>query len=94
MAGTISRPGRLRIVAATTIISALGPSELPLRRRKPYIWDVGCTDAGGLLERERELEALAELIRSAGEGVGAAALIEAEAGIGKTALLTAARTPP
>ncbi len=44
----------------------------------------------GLLERERELAALTEMIESAREGTGAAALIEGEAGIGKTALLAAA----
>ena len=45
---------------------------------------------GHLEERERELDALWELIRSAGEGAGAGVLIEGEAGIGKTALLAAA----
>ncbi len=49
------------------------------------------TVAGTLEERARELDALAGLIRSAGQGSGGAALIEGEAGIGKTALLAAAR---
>ena len=43
-----------------------------------------------LLERERELGALAELIEAAARGSGCAALIEGEAGIGKTALIAAA----
>ena len=46
--------------------------------------------AGSLLERERELGTLAELVRSAGQGAGAAAIVEGEAGIGKSALLAAA----
>ncbi|MGZ4343277.1 MAG: ATP-binding protein [Solirubrobacteraceae bacterium] len=47
------------------------------------------TAAGSLLERERELNALAQLMGSAARGSGAGAMIEAEAGIGKTALLAA-----
>ncbi|MGZ4181523.1 MAG: AAA family ATPase [Solirubrobacteraceae bacterium] len=45
----------------------------------------------GLLERERELDRLALMIASANEGLGCAALIEGEAGIGKTSLVDAAR---
>ncbi len=47
--------------------------------------------AGSLLEREHELEALAQRLRAAAAGAGAAVLVEADAGIGKTALLGAAR---
>jgi DNA-binding CsgD family transcriptional regulator len=46
--------------------------------------------AGKLLERDRELGTLAELVRSGVRGTGAAALVEGEAGIGKSALLAAA----
>jgi DNA-binding CsgD family transcriptional regulator len=45
---------------------------------------------GDLEERERELDALFGLIGSASEGSGEAGLIEGDAGIGKTALLSAA----
>ena len=45
-----------------------------------------------LLERGRELEALRQLVRSTSEGAGAAVLITGEAGIGKTALVTAGCT--
>ena len=44
---------------------------------------------GALLERARELATLRRLARSASEGAGAAALITADAGIGKTALVAA-----
>lgn len=40
-----------------------------------------------LIERERELEQLGGLIRSAGRGQGAVALVSGEAGIGKTTLI-------
>jgi DNA-binding CsgD family transcriptional regulator len=45
---------------------------------------------GGLLERERELDRLAMMARSAHAAAGCAALIEGEAGIGKTSLVDAA----
>jgi tetratricopeptide (TPR) repeat protein len=44
-----------------------------------------------LIERERELAALAETIRAAESGTGAAVLLEGAAGIGKTELLRHAR---
>lgn len=47
--------------------------------------------AGSLLERERELEGLRSLIHSARGGWGGAAIIQAKAGMGKTALLAAGR---
>jgi DNA-binding CsgD family transcriptional regulator len=47
--------------------------------------------AGVLLERDRELAVLAGMIGSACEGAGGAAFIEGESGIGKTALVAAAR---
>src|SRR5512141_3084278 len=47
--------------------------------------------APALLEREPELDRLASMIGSASEGLGCAALIEGEAGIGKTSLVDAAR---
>jgi DNA-binding CsgD family transcriptional regulator len=46
---------------------------------------------GGLLERGRELAALAEVIEVARRGCGRAALLDGPAGIGKTALLAVAR---
>jgi DNA-binding CsgD family transcriptional regulator len=48
------------------------------------------TLVGDLEERERELDSLVGLIGSASAGSGSAALIEGEAGIGKTALAAAA----
>src|SRR4051812_28818930 len=45
----------------------------------------------GLLERERELAAIARLCASARDGAGRALLIEGPAGIGKSRLLAAAR---
>lgn len=44
-----------------------------------------------LLERERETEALAALVGALGAGTGGVALIEGEAGVGKTRLLLALR---
>src|SRR5665647_2570474 len=43
-----------------------------------------------MLERERELDTIAGLIRAARQGAGGAVLITGEAGIGKTALIAAA----
>ena len=40
-----------------------------------------------LIERESELAVLDEVVRAAASGQGAAALIEGEAGIGKTRLV-------
>jgi DNA-binding CsgD family transcriptional regulator/mono/diheme cytochrome c family protein len=51
---------------------------------------VALTVADRLLERARELGTLAELVRTASQGAGAAAIVEGEAGIGKSALLAAA----
>jgi DNA-binding CsgD family transcriptional regulator len=45
----------------------------------------------GLLERGRELESLGMLVEAARRGLGGVALVLGEAGIGKTALLDAAR---
>src|SRR5918911_1747311 len=45
-----------------------------------------------LVERERELEALERLIASARAGDGRALVVEGPPGIGKSALLAAART--
>lgn len=45
----------------------------------------------GLLERERELQALDEALASAVEGRGAAVLVEGPAGVGKSSLLAAGR---
>ena len=56
----------------------------------PRVARVGRSAVGGLLERERELDALDELIGRAQQGAGSAVLIEGDAGIGKTALLTEA----
>ncbi len=47
---------------------------------------------GRLLERERELEALAAAIAAAADGTAALVLIEGPAGIGKSRLLAEART--
>jgi len=44
-----------------------------------------------LIERESELTVLDEVVRAAASGQGAAALIEGEAGIGKTRLMRMAR---
>jgi DNA-binding CsgD family transcriptional regulator len=49
------------------------------------------TTVGGLLERDAELDAIRDLLRDARSGDGQLGLIEAPAGIGKTALVTAAR---
>ena len=49
------------------------------------------TEAGRLLERERELDELSASITSATGGAGGSVMIEGEAGIGKTALLAATR---
>jgi DNA-binding CsgD family transcriptional regulator len=46
---------------------------------------------GPLLERERELSSLAEMLERARGGRGGVALVEAEAGMGKSRLLLAAR---
>jgi DNA-binding CsgD family transcriptional regulator len=46
---------------------------------------------GALLERDRELEAIASAVRRACGGEGSLVLVEGEAGIGKTALLAAAK---
>ena len=43
----------------------------------------------GLVERDRELAALGELLDGARGGTGGVALVEGPAGIGKTALLAA-----
>jgi chromosomal replication initiation ATPase DnaA len=45
----------------------------------------------GLLERERELTELGEMVAEARAGQGCLAVIEAPAGLGKTRLLQAAR---
>ncbi|MEA2222137.1 MAG: hypothetical protein QOH83_513, partial [Solirubrobacteraceae bacterium] len=47
---------------------------------------------GVLIERESELAALGEIVDAAAGGHGGAALIEGEAGIGKTRLLGLTRT--
>jgi DNA-binding CsgD family transcriptional regulator/tetratricopeptide (TPR) repeat protein len=47
---------------------------------------------GELLERERELRVLSELLEAACQGCGQLAVVEGVAGIGKTRLLAAART--
>lgn len=47
---------------------------------------------GELLERERELRMLSELLEAACRGGGQLAVVEGVAGIGKTRLLAAART--
>src|SRR5919198_2657203 len=47
---------------------------------------------GGRRERERELAAIDRLCRAAGDGAGQALLLEGPAGIGKSTLLSAART--
>ena len=47
--------------------------------------------AGLLLERDRELERIGECLQRAGQGRGGALVVEGPAGIGKTALLRAAR---
>ncbi|HKQ42753.1 MAG TPA: AAA family ATPase, partial [Pseudonocardia sp.] len=44
----------------------------------------------GLLEREAELAALAQLFASAADGRGGVALVSGEAGIGKTTLVSTA----
>jgi DNA-binding CsgD family transcriptional regulator len=44
-----------------------------------------------LLEREGELDAISRCVRAAGSGEGGSLMLEGPAGIGKTALLTAAR---
>lgn len=46
--------------------------------------------AGRLLERERELERLREQLSAACRGAGAVAIVEGEAGVGKTSVLQAA----
>jgi DNA-binding CsgD family transcriptional regulator len=46
---------------------------------------------GDLLERDRELAALTEMVGAAREGRGSAAVVDGAAGIGKTAVLAAAR---
>src|SRR5215204_396710 len=46
---------------------------------------------GRMLERERELEALAALLARSGSGTGGLAFVEGPAGIGKTRLLGEAR---
>ena len=45
--------------------------------------------AGGLLEREAELAAIADLVDRGSGGVGGVLLLEGEAGVGKTSLLQA-----
>ena len=49
------------------------------------------TTATHLLEREREFDSLARIVRAARDGTSAVVWIEGEAGIGKTALVSAAR---
>lgn len=53
---------------------------------------MGVRGGTGLLERERELAAAARLLEAAIAGDGRVLVIEAPAGIGKTALLAAVRT--
>src|SRR5262245_4021161 len=48
-------------------------------------------DASPLVERERELEAIEQLLAGVRDGAGATLLIEGPAGIGKSSLLAAAR---
>ena len=48
-------------------------------------------DPAPLLERERELDAIGDLLAAARQGGGGALLIEGPAGIGKSSLLTASR---
>ncbi len=50
-----------------------------------------CGRVDVLIERESELAVLDEVVRAAASGQGAAALIEGEAGIGKTRLVGLAR---
>ena len=50
---------------------------------------MGLVAGASMLERERELAGLATMMASARRGSGVAAMIEAEAGIGKTTLLAA-----
>src|ERR1700742_484690 len=69
-----------------------GPSALRWRPGGTRVYSAKVTTrAGSLEERGRELDALSRLIGSAAGGAGVAALIEGEAGIGKTALVAAAR---
>ena len=49
------------------------------------------TDDGLLLERDRELERIRRHLQRARESRGSALIVEGPAGIGKTAMLTAAR---
>jgi DNA-binding SARP family transcriptional activator/DNA-binding CsgD family transcriptional regulator len=64
-------------------------SELPApaRRTGPPV----VPPSEGLVERERELNMLARLVREAEDGIGRVAMIEGPAGIGKSRLLTELR---
>src|SRR5437868_1189818 len=84
------RPDLLGIADGVDVGEPLEPGRpddvLGARYRSPYHRRVP-----ELVEREAEAAALAGLVRAAAAGDGGAVLIEGEAGIGKTSLLTVVR---
>src|SRR5579872_6504745 len=75
--GTVAHPGHRPMAAS--------------ERERSRV-DAGAEDGAPLLERHRELERIRQHLRQARDGGGGALLVGGPAGIGKTAMLDAARS--